>query len=200
MSSEVTLAWWRSLVEGLGYRGLALVMIVVAPEVIMPFAGFLAFTEVFTLEGVVVAGSIGATFGSTLIYLVARQVGEARTRTLVTGPGRYLLLKGKDLDRVMMAFQYYGDWMVFFGRLVPSFRSLVSIPAGLMPMGFLRFVLLTAAGTALWNAVLAVAGYWLGNQWARLADWLGVYSAATIVILLSLLAGLLLHRARRRFL
>lgn len=100
----------------------------------------------------------------------------------------------------MMAFQYYGDWMVFFGRLVPSFRSLVSIPAGLMPMGFLRFVLLTAAGTALWNAVLAVAGYWLGNQWARLADWLGVYSAATIVILLSLLAGLLLHRARRRFL
>lgn len=198
MSNEVTLAWWRSVVEALGYRGVALVMIVVAPEVIMPFAGFLAFTEVFSLSGVVVAGSLGATLGSTLIYLVARQVGEARTRSLVTGPGRYLLLKGQDLDRVMAAFQQYGDWLVFLGRLVPSFRSLVSIPAGLMPMGFPRFLLLTAAGTALWNGILAVAGYWLGNQWARLADWLGVYSAATIVLLLSLLAGLLLHRARRQ--
>ncbi len=197
MSDELTVGWWRSVVEALGYRGVALVMVVVAPEVIMPFAGFLAFTEVFTLSGVVLAGSIGATLGSTLIYLVARQVGEAQTRCLVSGPGRYLLLKGRDLDRVMAAFQQYGDWLVFLGRLVPSFRSLVSIPAGLLPMGFLRFLLLTAAGTALWNAVLALAGYWLGNQWARLAEWLGVYSAATVMVIAGLLLYLAQHRLRR---
>lgn len=175
-------------IEAYGYWALGALMVVLAPETLMPFAGFLAGEGWLSLTWVILIGSLGGTLGSTLIYALARQVGEERTRLWLARHGKWLLLREQDLSGVLHIFALHGLWLVALARCVPSLRSLVSIPAGLLPMGLGPFVLLTFLGTLVWNALLAGLGYFLGGRWQSLEPLLGSYAA----IVLSLLALALL--------
>lgn len=166
-----------ALILSLDYPGIALVMMAVAPELVMPFAGFLAATGDLTLVGVVTAGTIGAVAGSSVLYLLARWLGETRVRRFVRRYGHWLLLVERDLDRALRLFGRYDQPLVIFGRFVPALRSLISLPAGLVRMPFAVFVLYTALGTALWNGALAFAGVLLGRNWRRVLDLFEVYEA-----------------------
>lgn len=183
-------------VERLGYVGLGVSMLAVAPEFLMPFAGFLAQQGVLNLIGVIMVGSLGGTLGSTVFYLIARQVGEMRVRRFFQRRGRFLLLCESDLDVVLDIYDRHGDWMVLVGRFVPTIRSLVSLPAGLLPMPFGRFLLFTFAGTTLWCAALGISGYLLGAQWEMLEPWLGVYGTTAVSVLLLATAGFVLFRLK----
>ena len=83
-----------------------------------------------------------------------------------------MLFGQSDLDRGERFFEKYGSWIVFFGRFVPLVRSIVSVPAGVERMPLLRFSLLTAAGSAVWNAVFVAAGYELGDRWEDVEGWI----------------------------
>jgi membrane protein DedA with SNARE-associated domain len=180
------------------YLGIGLLMVVLGPEMLMPFAGFLAYQGTLTLAGVIAAGTLGGVVGSTLLYLVARQLGEARVRRFFSGSGRYLLLKPSDLDRVLAIFRRHGEAIVMLGRAVPSIRSLVSLPAGLLPMPLGRFLFFTVIGTGLWNVGLTLSGYLLGVKWQLLESYLGIYGALTGMLAgLGLLAFLLLRLKER---
>ncbi|OOG23040.1 alkaline phosphatase [Thioalkalivibrio denitrificans] len=183
-------------VERLGYWGLGVSMLVVAPEVLMPFAGFLAHQGILHLLGVILAGSVGGTLGSTVLYLIARHVGELRVRRFFQRRGRFMLLKESDLDVVLDVYERHGDWLVMGGRFVPTVRSLVSLPAGLLPMPFGRFLLFTFAGTTLWCAVLGISGYLLGAQWEMLEPWLGVYGTTAVSLVLLSVAVFVLYRLK----
>jgi membrane protein DedA with SNARE-associated domain len=181
-------------VERLSYLGLGVSMLAVAPEFLMPFAGFLAHQGSLNLLGVIIAGSLGGTLGSIILYLIARRVGERRVRRFFQRRGRFLLLRESDLDVVLGVFERHGEWLVLIGRFVPTVRSLVSLPAGLLPMPFPRFLLFTLAGTTLWCAALSVGGYLLGVQWRVLEKWLGFYGTTAVSLVVLAVAAFILYR------
>ncbi|NTV37232.1 MAG: DedA family protein, partial [Anaerolineaceae bacterium] len=108
--------------------------------------------------------------------------------------GKWFLLSTSDLDRALSWFQRYGNWVIFFGRMVPMVRSLLSIPAGLARMNWLKFTLYTALGTACWSFILAFAGQTLGKNWGLLEQYIAQYE---IVVLIALGIGLVTFVAKK---
>ncbi|CAM5406073.1 hypothetical protein SVIOM342S_10051 [Streptomyces violaceorubidus] len=108
------------------------------------------------------------------------------------------LVKTSDLERTEEWFAKHGTKAVFFGRMVPIFRSLISVPAGLERMPLPTFLLLTGLGTLMWNTVLVMSGYWLGDQWDKVGDYVGVLSKVVLVAVVLALAFYIVVRLRSR--
>ena len=187
-----------TLTGTLGYGGIALVMIVAAPELVMPLAGFLVARGELSFAGVLLAATFGAMLGQVGIYGAARAVGERRVRGFIRRYGRFVLVSEQDLNRTLTLFDRFESVALFFSRVVPTVRSLVSIPAGIKPMSPLRFTVFTALGTALWNAVLLYAGTLLGKNWRVLVELLGTYEVIVAVLLGLAVLALLAVRVRSR--
>ena len=149
------------LVLALGYPGIGLTMTLenvfppIPSELIMPMGGFLVARGELTFLGVWVFSTLGSMIGALILYGVGRWVGDPALRSLLRRYGRWLTLDERDYDRALRYFARYGAALVFFGRLIPFVRSIVSIPAGANRMPLVRFMLLTAAGPGLWNGLLA---------------------------------------------
>ena len=186
--------WITEWVQQSGYLGIALMMLIetvfppVPSEVIMPLAGLEAQRGSVTLWGAILAGTAGAMAGNFLWYLLARAVGLERLRWLVDHFGRLLTLEWREVERGDRFFDKYNRWFVCFGRLIPTIRSLISIPAGLFGMRTLPFLFWSSLGTLGWTTALAMAGYYLGESYDRVGGWLNPVSN---VILGLLVAGYL---------
>lgn len=172
------LGWVLGVVEGLGYLGVAGLLALetffppIPSEAVLPLAGFLAGQGKLDPFLVVAAATVGSTLGSLSLYAVGRWLGDERLRALIEGPGRWLLLRVDDLDRAEEWFERHGRAAVFLGRLVPFLRSAVSVPAGVERMPVLQFTVYTAAGSAIWNGVLVALGWWLGQNWQAVGEYL----------------------------
>jgi membrane protein DedA with SNARE-associated domain len=187
---DTIIAWSQSVISATGYPGLLLVMFLenvfppIPSEVILPLAGSLALEGRFTLLGITAIGALGSVIGAFVFYAAGRALGESRIRELLRRFGRWFLLSEEDLDKALAWFQRYGEPVIFFGRMVPIVRSLVSIPAGIARMRLERFSLYTAIGTALWSFLLALAGYLLGHSWPAVSEWIDRYE--TVVFWLAI--------------
>ena len=181
-----------------GYAGIALLMVLFAPELVMPFAGFLVARGELVFAGLLAAGIIGAMLGQGLIYGLARRVGERRVREFIRRYGRYVFTSERDLDRTLNLFNRFDNALVFFGRAVPTVRSLISVPAGVRRMPLGRFFILTALGTTIWNAVLLYAGTAAGRNWRQLVGLLETYETVILVLLGLAVAALLALRVREQ--
>ena len=131
-------------------------------EVILPMAGLAASRGSFSLIEALVWTTAGSVVGAFALYALGAWLGIGRLRALAA---RVPLLHVEDIDRTVAWFARHGGKAVFFGRMIPIFRSLISIPAGLVRMPLWRFGLLTLAGSAVWNAVFVFAGFFLGESW-----------------------------------
>jgi membrane protein DedA with SNARE-associated domain len=151
-------------------------------EVILPLAGSLALEGRFTLLGVTAVGSLGSMMGALVFYALGYLFGEPRVRFLMRRYGKWLMLSEADFDKALEWFDRYGERVIFFGRMVPIVRSLISIPAGIASMNLGVFCLYTAIGTGLWSFLLAFAGYLLGKSWSIVSEWVSRYEKAAIVI------------------
>jgi len=130
---------------------------------VFPTAGFLASQQGISLIGVIpmiILGAIGATIGTSAIYLIALKLG----RIVLLRYLKYVKVSEKKLDRVEVWFEKYGDKAVFLGRMVPLMREMISIPAGLLEMKIPKFVLYTFAGSLIWSAGTILAGYYFGES------------------------------------
>lgn len=164
-------------------------------EVIMPLAGFAAAQGDLNFAGVVAAGAAGATAGAYVWYAVGRRVSEARLERWIERHGRWLTLDASDLERSRTFFRRRGALAVFLGRLAPGVRTFVSVPAGVMRMPQIPFMIATTLGTAIWTAMLAAAGYLLEQEYERVAAWLDPVSA---VVITALVAAYLIRAIRWR--
>ncbi len=197
--------WVESLISTVGYPGLALVMFLenvfppIPSEIVLPLAGSLTLTGRFTLLGVTVVGMFGSVLGALAFYGIGRGFGEVRLRSLVARYGRWILLSKEDIDRADAWFRRYGEYVIFFGRMVPIIRSVISIPAGLAAMPLLRFCFYTAIGTAMWSFALAFAGRLLGASWPLVADWINKYQNLVLVLLALAIVIFVVQRLRRIF-
>lgn len=194
----------ESLIQTLGYPGVAVIMFVenlippIPSEFVMPFSGFLVAEGQFSFAGVMIAGTLGAVFGAIFLYYLSHTLGEERVREWTAKYGTYLLFTEEEFDEVMDAFARYGARWVFFARLVPGVRSLISIPAGLEEMNLGKFLLYTTLGTALWNTLLVGAGILLGENWQRVLQFVRTYEMVLWVLLGLGVAYYLFTRWQRR--
>ena len=144
------------------------------------------------------AGTAGALLGAIFLYYLSDALGEERVRRWAARYGVYVLFSEKEFDEVMEGFIRHGERWVFFARLVPGVRSLISIPAGLKRMPMPRFLLYTFLGTVFWNALLAGAGFVLGENWERVLDFVRTYETILWVVLAVSTAYYLYSRWHRR--
>ena len=156
-----------------GYLGIVILMgiesacIPLPSEIIMPFSGYLVFRGDFELFRTGLAGAFGCVVGSVPAYYLGIYGG----RPLVEKYGKYVLISHRDLDLADRWFERYGDWAIFFSRLLPVVRTFISFPAGVARMNFTRFVIYTLIGSFPWCLGLTYIGMKLGENW----DTLGVY-------------------------
>ncbi len=183
--------WAIALMEALGSVGAGVAVAIenlfppIPSEVVLPLAGFTASQGSIVLWEVLVWTTVGSVVGALALYGLGAWLGPARLRRIVD---RMPLMKVSDVDRTEVWFAKHGTKAVFFGRMIPIFRSLISIPAGVQRMPLIRFTLLTAAGSAIWNTVFVMAGYLLGEQWHRIeqyADGLQLVVVAAVVVAVS---------------
>ncbi|GAB3017653.1 hypothetical protein GCM10011376_01920 [Nocardioides flavus (ex Wang et al. 2016)] len=191
--------WAVDLMERLGPVGAALVIALenlfppLPSEVILPLAGFTASQGSFSLVEALVWTTIGSVVGAFALYQLGVLFGRDRMYWIWD---RLPLTKTSDLERTEEWFAKHGRKAVFFGRMVPIFRSLISVPAGIERMPMLQFLGLTLAGSAIWNTIFVLAGYHLGEQWHVVETYAGTFQKAVIVTVVSAAAWWVLLRVR----
>ena len=163
-------------------------------EVILPMAGLAAARGSFTLFDALFWTTAGSVVGAFLLYGIGAWLGLPRLRALVE---RTPLLHVDDVDRTVAWFGRHGGKAVFFGRMLPIFRSLISIPAGVTRMPLWRFGVLTLAGSLIWNGVFVLAGYLLGEQWHIVEEYAGILQYAVIAAAAGALAWFTVVRVRQ---
>lgn len=181
--------WIIRLVDQGGYWGVALLMFLetvfppVPSEVIMTVAGVSASRGIMTFAGVVGAGTAGAMLGNYLWFWLAIKFGSDRLHRFADRYGRWLTLNWKEIERGQELFRKHGSIIILVARMLPTLRSLISIPAGIFGMSHRRFLVYSTIGTAGWSAALAGAGYALGSQFEDVEKILGPLSTAVIVLI-----------------
>lgn len=163
-------------------------------EVVLPMAGLAAARGSFTLVEALVWTTAGSIVGAFALYGVGAWLGLTRLRALVA---RMPLLHVEDVDRTVAWFAKHGGKAVFLGRMLPIFRSLISIPAGVTRMPLWRFGLLTAAGSLIWNSVFVLSGYLLGDRWHIVEEYAGVLQYAVIAVAAGALVWFTVTRVRQ---
>lgn len=180
--------WAVSLMESIGPAGAGAAIALenffppLPSEVVLPMAGLAASRGSFTLAEALIWTTLGSIIGAFALYGLGAWLGARRLRRIAE---RIPLMKGDDVDRTVAWFHKHGWAAVFFGRMIPLFRSLISIPAGVARMPLWTFGLLTAAGSAIWNTVFVTAGFLLGEKWhviERYADTLQYIVIAAVII------------------
>lgn len=185
----------QQIIASLGYFGIVLVMALenvfppIPSELVMPLAGFMARGGTFNIYGVIVAGMLGSVIGALILYYLGLWANEMIIRRFVRRWGRYALISEDDLDVALGYFQRYGEAVIFFGRLIPLVRSLISIPAGMGRMPLPKFLFYTVLGTSIWSGALSYAGWFLKDNYDIVAAYIEQYQ--TVVIALIVLAVLI---------
>ena len=191
--------WVFSIVDRLGAAGVGLLILlenVIPPipsEVILPLAGFRARSGALNVLAVWPAATAGSVLGALLLYGLGAWLGYERLHRLA-GHRWFVFVSQRDLDRGERVFERHGGKVVLFGRCVPFLRSVVSIPAGVSGMPVVRFVVLTAIGSGVWNAAFIALGWVLGENWDQVE---GVLGPVSYVVLAMLAVGLVVLMVRR---
>ena len=162
--------WATDVIDSIGLIGVAFLVAIenifppIPSELILLLAGFNVSEGQFDYVSAVIAATIGSVIGAYFLYGVGRLLDDERMERFLAGVGRFVGLKKSDVHKGFVWFERHGNYVVFFGRLIPVVRSVVSIPAGgdRMPLG--KFTLLTAAGSLIWNMVWVALGWALGDQ------------------------------------
>ncbi|MEV8310434.1 DedA family protein [Streptomyces flavidovirens] len=189
--------WINSLMDTLGAPGAGIAIALenlfppLPSEVILPLAGFAASTGRMSLIAALLWTTAGSVTGALALYGVGALLGRERTVAMAAG---LPLVKLSDIERTEAWFQRHGTKAVFFGRMIPVFRSLISVPAGVERMPLPVFLGLTTLGSALWNTVFVLAGYALGENWEDVTGYVSAYSK---VVLVGAVLAVLLFVGRR---
>ena len=190
--------------ERLGYWGIALLMFLdnvfppIPSEIIMPSAGYAASKGQLVLTGVIIAGSIGSLLAAALLYWVGYKCSHERLFRLIDRYGKYLFIKTEDVKTALQWFEQYGHRIVFFGRMIPAVRSLISIPAGMSRMPFWKFMFYSGLGTIIWTTFLACVGFYFGENQALMQQIFSQVGYIILFIAVILVAYLLYRRHTRK--
>ncbi|MBL0779011.1 MULTISPECIES: DedA family protein [Streptomyces] len=185
MSDSSAPQWITGLMESLGAPGAGIAIALenlfppIPSEVILPLAGFTAATGQMNLVAVLIWTTVGSVVGALALYWVGALLGRDRTVAIAA---KIPLLKVADIEKTEAWFNKHGTKAVFFGRMLPIFRSLISVPAGIERMPLPIFLGLTTLGSAIWNTLFVMAGYLLGDNWESVTEYVSVYSKVVLAV------------------
>lgn len=192
--------WVTDVVDALGYLGVAFLVALenvfppIPSEVVLPLAGFVAGRGDADVAGMILAATAGSVVGAWVLYGVSAAIGPIRLRAFIVRYGRWFSVREHHLDRAEEWFDRRADAAVLIGRCVPLIRSVVSVPAGFRHMSPVRFTVLTAIGSAMWNTALIAAGAVLGERWERVGDIVGLFQGAVVLAIGGLLGWFVWRR------
>ena len=154
----------------------------------MPLGGFFVYQQKLNFFFLVFWGLFGTILGSLPWYYLGRLVNEKRLSQFLDKKGKYLGISSKDLTKSKIWFEKYGVSLVFWGRLVPGIRTLVSVPAGIELMPLRKFLIWTSLGSLIWVALLTYAGFLFGENYSIIQSYLDQikYFVKPILILIFL--------------
>ncbi|MBD3880793.1 DedA family protein [Phormidium tenue FACHB-886] len=182
--------WITNLMQSLGYAGIALLMFLenlfppIPSELIMPLAGFTVAKGELALVPAIAAGVIGTMLGALPWYYIGKIAGETRIRNWLDRYGKWLGISSEEIDKSKTWFYRHGTKAVFFGRLIPGVRTLISLPAGFSGMAMPQFLIYSTLGTTAWVGLLTFAGYLLGDNYELIDEYLGPVSKIVLLLLL----------------
>ena len=188
-------------IDALGEWGVGLFTLaetVVPPipsEVILPLAGYLAKQGSLSLALVFITSTLGAYLGALMLYWLGARLGLERS---IRGLSRLPLVDTEDFDNAAGWFRRHGRSSVFFGRLLPGVRSLISLPAGASSMHLGTFSVFTLAGSGLWNGALIGLGFLLGTQYRLIEQYSRVLNYVVYIALGLMVVWLVVRSVRRR--
>nr|WP_234359619.1 DedA family protein [Plantactinospora sp. BC1] len=192
--------WATDLMDTLGAPGAGLAVALenlfppLPSEIILPLAGFAASRGEMSLWSAIFWTTLGSVVGALALYYVGALLGRERTRAIAA---RLPLVKLADVDRTEAWFVRHGVKTVFFGRMIPIFRSLISIPAGIERMRLGTFLLCTALGSLIWNTAFVLAGYLLGENWHLVEEYASLFQKVVIVAVALAVGWFVLSRLSR---
>jgi membrane protein DedA with SNARE-associated domain len=167
-------------------------------EVVFPLVGFTVQSKGLGLEtavGMAATGALGSTAGAVVIYFVSMKVGRAA----IVRFGRRVRVSEREIEKAEKWFARYGPAAVFTARMIPGIREIISIPAGIGRMNFVKFVAYTFAGSLVWCILLTLAGYYLGAAWSGFSEQASTaFTIVSIIIIAGIVAGIGVWYGRRR--
>lgn len=195
MSQDTSYGWLGDIVvavmEALGPVGLALAVFIenifppIPSELFLALAGFTAADGAFTPAAGIFWATIGSVTGALVLYGLGAWFGRYR---LYKAAYAMPLVDIDDVERTERWFIKFGYWTVFFGRMIPIFRSLISIPAGIERMNLLLFTVFTMFGSLIWNTLFIMAGYLLGENFHVVSEYADLFSNAVLLLVVLVLA------------
>jgi membrane protein DedA with SNARE-associated domain len=196
--------WITNTMEAMGYLGIGLLMFLenlfppIPSELIMPLAGFTVSQGKMNFQYAVLAGVVGTMVGALPWYYAGKFLGEARLRQLADRYGKWADISSEDIDKANRWFYKHGAKAVFFCRLVPGVRTIISLPAGISNLPIGLFLLYSTVGTTLWVALLTYAGFALGENYELVDEYLGPVSKVILIGLVLAFGVWIARKIQRR--
>lgn len=179
--------WLTNLIQTIGYPGVALSMFIesffapIPSELILPFAGFIAASGKFNIVILIIVASISSYMGTLPFYFIGFY-GRDYVTNFMQKYSKYLFIDANAFEKAFDLFEKKGEWTILVGRVVPIVRSLISFPAGVSKINFLRFSILTLLGATVWSSLLIIAGYFLGESWEKVSDYVAKYEYIVLIL------------------
>ncbi|PFH87946.1 DedA family protein [Bacillus sp. AFS088145] len=181
--------WIIETMDTFGYLGIFLLIALenifppIPSEVILTFGGFMTTESSLSKLGVIFFSTLGSIIGAIILFWIGTLLDIKTLEKIVERWGHFLRLTKKDVHKADEWFSKYGVWTVFFCRLIPLIRSLISIPAGMARMNFWIFLLFTTLGSLIWNTILVLVGASVGASWEKIVEYMDLYSSIIYGIL-----------------
>ena len=178
--------WLEQIILTVGYPGVFLAVVLeslFAPlpsEALMPFIGYMAYQGELNLYIAIIVTALGGFIGTIPFYYVG-YLGKDFFEKFLRKYGKYLFISNEDVDKVFNMFEKHGNKIIFFGRLLPTIRSLISFPAGVAKMNLGVFTVYSLAGSVVWSCILVSAGYLLGDGWEKTIEWISGYEKGALI-------------------
>ena len=196
--------WIPNVMNQLGYWGIGLLMFLenlfppIPSELIMPLAGFTVAKGQMDFIMVVIAGVVGTILGAFPWYYIGKFISEERLEHLADKYGKWISVTSKDIKKANNWFNEHGGKAVFFCRLVPGVRTLISLPAGINNMPLVPFTLYSTLGTTIWVTFLTFLGYKLGDNYELVDKYLGPVAKIVLAIIVIFFILWIVRKQMRR--
>ncbi len=186
------------IVFGQSYLLIFISSLLLAPEAVLFVTAAMTDQPPLAVLVIILVVSIGGSIGSAAIYFLSAMLGEKRLFKLVGKLERYYLLNSNDLIQIFGYFKRKGHWLVFFGRMAPTVRTIVSIPPGIIRMNFRVFLTYTFMGTLVWNLIIGYVFYYFWVHAEAISSLLGAYAAVSLGVIILLAVWLVGRNIARR--